>query len=375
MDKFMYDSFFKASGNHTYQNNEVYQMIYILSVYDSMNYGSYFQAYSLFHILKKYDKTAFLDVHHQCVLKQAIKSVCGHIYHRRVSGIGFELKKFKLFSDERKKLCIVPQKSAEENATYVLGSDEIWNIRRKKFQKTPAFFGIGLKGSKKISYAPSVNNSSENDFIHHTELIAAIKELDAITVRDRHSQTLIAALTGREAMVVADPTFLFMIEGFRKLQQPINRKAGYIMIYTYGKMFKIPDMIDRMKRIAAKKRLHLISVGNKYLDWCDENVAVMPGAFLSYVDQADYIITDTFHGTVFSLLYQKKFVVVNGTNKTSDLLHSCRLESNNITAVTQLEEVMDQQIDYVQCGKYLKDIVERSFLFLNEQFAKEEDKK
>lgn len=347
-------------------------MIYILTVYDSLNYGSYLQAIALQSELEQYDTVAFLDIDHQSTLKQCLKKVAGHLVKRRFKGIGFELKKWNIFRICTHRLPVVHMNHLPKNDKdiYIFGSDEIWNISRKKFLKSPEFWGIGLKKGRYISYAPSINTATLEQYNKHSELIDALKKFDCLSVRDDYSKDVLNNILHRQIAVVCDPTFLFGIQRFKRIENKANEKEPYLLIYTYGKMCKTSEQSMYIQKVARKQGWKIISAG-KYLKWADKSVNTTPEGFLGYVDGAQYIITDTFHGTVFSILYRKNFIAVNPAEKIKDLINRFGLNVCVISDVSQLETHINQETDYskvdnIQCNyvtysrEYLKGAIKKA---------------
>lgn len=338
-------------------------MIYILTVYDSLNYGSYLQAFALKEMLSKYGQVSFLDIKHQSTSKQTVEKVLAHIYKRRFKGVIFEIKKFNIFKKCKKDFVITNIDKINRNDMsniYVFGSDEIWNISREKFLKSPEFWGENLDGFK-ISYAPSLNTATKDDYLKNKYLITLLNKFDFISVRDKNSYEALKDLTDKKIEMVLDPTFIYGVENFKTIEVKPNEKEKYLMIYTYGKMCKKVEEIEAIKRFAHDNGLKTISVG-KYLKWCDKSVNVTPMEFLGYVHNAEYVLTDTFHGTVFSILYRKNFSVINPANKIKDLLTEFKLDKNAISDVIKLKEI--KQTDYKLTEEIQKERVNRSIKYL-----------
>lgn len=340
-------------------------MIYILTVYDSLNYGSYLQAISLQHELKQYGDVRFVDIKHQSTFQQCLKKVAAHIAKKRFNGIKFEFVKWKIFRNLLRTTPLISNDEivADMGDIYVFGSDEIWNISRKKFLKSPEFWGVNLKKGRKISYAPSINSATKEEYEKHIELIRAINKFDSVSVRDKHSYSVLSELIDKPIEIVLDPTFLYGVDNFKKIEKKPEEKESYVLIYTYGKMCRTAEQIESIKSFAKNKNLKLISVG-KYLNWVDESINATPEEFLGYVDSASYIITDTFHGTVFSILYRKNFIDINPANKIKDLLNLFNLNTCIISDASKLEGMTGFEIDYSAVNVIQHKHVESSRMFL-----------
>ncbi|MGF6989671.1 hypothetical protein M2150_000914 [Lachnospiraceae bacterium PM6-15] len=322
-------------------------MIYIVTVYDSLNYGSYFQAIALQKEAVQYGKTLFIDIKHQSTLKQSIVKMVGHLLKGRYKGIHFELKKWQMFKCKAKSLPVIREGEIVEKADdiYIMGSDEIWNVSRKKFLKSKEFWGIGLKKGKRISYAPSINTATKEQYIERPDLLAAIESFDSLSVRDEYSKDILEKLIECKINLVSDPVFLYGVEKFKRMEKEPKEREPYILVYTYGRMCKTAEQIDHIRRAAHRLGLKVISVG-KYLKWADKSLNATPEEFLGYIHRAEYIVTDTFHGTVFSILYRKNFVVINPANKIKDLLNRFGLTSRCIMNTSQLTGLLAIVVDY-----------------------------
>ncbi len=108
----------------------------------------------------------------------------------------------------------------------MLGSDEIWNIRRDAC-RFPVFWGDGCQAFL-ISYAPSVNQSESEDFRAYPGFIDSLMKIDQLSVRDQHSRDVIKTLTRREADLVLDPTLLVKPD-----EEEYSADTPYIAVYVF----------------------------------------------------------------------------------------------------------------------------------------------
>lgn len=339
----------------------------IVTVYNSLNYGSYYQAYALNKVLSQSgNKSSFLDTKARNPLKQTIRSSVKGLFSLKFSDIYFQITKYNHFRNANRafKICKNDIDSLNQQDIYVFGSDEIWNISRKEFNDFPIFFGIGIPDKKSlVSYAPSINITTVEQLKENRHLIEAIERFDKVSVRDSHSLKTLSALTLKEISIVLDPTFLLNKDEYSSLEEDC-KESDYILVYSYGhKMSK--ERIEQIRTFAKGKNLKLISVGN-ILSWCDYSVPASPSQFLSYVKNANYIITDTFHGTVFSIIYNKAFVSYCDDNrKIIEILTQFDLQIRNCYSTSNLEELIDQPIDYHRVNKVIETQAGNSVKFLN----------
>ena len=210
----------------------------IITVYNSPNFGSVWQAKAL------YDKLCMLehDVYiydtkarstWRGILYPEILSIIKSILTFRIKKAKFKYRRIisfmKLFSSMR----IVADKDFLTGCDIVVfGSDEIWNVKRDEMRDNTIFWGDGIVGAKKVSYAPSINTSSYKDLIE----FGSKKLLDdffAISVRDQWSLNQISMITKKNVTIVLDPTFLHDLSYYNSYKRR-KTQAGYIALYYFN---------------------------------------------------------------------------------------------------------------------------------------------
>lgn len=327
-------------------------MISIITVYDSLNYGSYFQAHALEWELQKYDSVQFIDFHHQSIVKQTMVTCFKKIAKGKFADAALNYKKLRRFQKSQKTFTLVDIKDVEEDIV-AFGSDEIWNISRKKILASKEFFGIDVPARVKVSVAPSINTSDETIFQENSYTIEGLKTFDYLSVRDKHSAKVLGGLLNMELPVVGDPTLLLTKEKLSSLEAPCKHE-NYILLYTYGKMLK-GNVINDIKAFAKERDLKIISVG-RWFSFCDENIAASPEEFLTLVKKAAYVFTDTFHGVMFSSIYEKQFIAFPCNNtKVTEVLADFNLSDRMKDDSRSLDEMCNNLIDYEVTNSFIED--------------------
>src|SRR5690606_3808547 len=182
----------------------------------------------------------------------------------------------------------------------IVGSDIVWNFKDPFLGSDPIYFGQGLDGTRLISYAPSFGNISISDSLPDF-VSRGIKNFEKISVRDTNSAEIIKNISGVEPETVLDPTFLIDPSPFERV---VSRPHPYLLVYAYHLR---EHEIRSAKAFAKQRGLQTVAVGYR-CDWADKNViALGPFEWLGYFKNASYVLTSTFHGTIFSLKYQKNF--------------------------------------------------------------------
>ena len=191
-------------------------------------------------------------------------------------------------------------KVADEYDYFVTGSDQVWNPYFADFEK---FFMMFASMEKRIAYAASI--SSPDVPLDAMEVfIDGINGMKAISVREQAGAELIEQLTGRKVEVVADPTMLVAAEKWREIARKPSWLKGDEKILTTYFLGKRPDEI--ISRLADAQGLKVVNILDEHVF---EHYAVAPEEWLWLIDNASLMYTDSFHGTVFSILFRRPFVV------------------------------------------------------------------
>lgn len=191
-------------------------------------------------------------------------------------------------------------KVADEYDYFVVGSDQVWNPNFAGFEK---FFMKFASMEKRIAYAASIScpEIPQDKFQAFIDGVNGMKE---ISVREQAGADLIQQLTGRRVQVVADPTMLVTAEDWRSIaRKPSWLKGDEQLLVTYF-LGKRPDSV-----IASIARENGLQIVNMLDERVFEHYAIAPEEWLWLIDHARFMYTDSFHGTVFSILFRTPFVV------------------------------------------------------------------
>ena len=186
--------------------------------------------------------------------------------------------------------------------SFCVGSDQTWSGASRSF-----FLEWVPKGMKKFSIAPSVGHKSFNE--HEEVLISEwVKSFDFITVREDNGLRLMKKCNRPDAVKILDPTLLLTSEEYAKYEEEVETpKRDYIFIYLLGGeiSIEVQKIIDFAKEQGLDYK-YCASQGRK-----DEYINCYPtvSEWLSLIKNAKYVATNSFHGTAFSIIYRKPFLV------------------------------------------------------------------
>lgn len=235
--------------------------------------------------------------------------------------------------------------SAQNYDAYIAGSDMLWHWHTdsngEHFDNT--YFLDFVKGnSKKNSYAASFGTESiDSKYEEHYK--SMLKDFNNISVREESGIGFIEKFTGKKPLCHVDPTLLFTMQEWRKIEKK-PQKDSYILLYEVGSISE--RMLSYAKKLANEKSKELIILLSEYDPIKSKGIfGYSPQEFLGWFDNADYVITNSFHGTVFSILYHKQFLVeINSwikNNRSSELMEKLNLSDRTLDLGTDIDFTID----------------------------------
>lgn len=252
----------------------------------------------------------------------------------------------------------------------IIGSDEVFALHTGP---TPVFFGHCLPTNHVFAYAGSCGPTTieEVDRLHSRALVkSGLDGMDYVTVRDANTADIVETLTGIRPPIVVDPVLLYGYEDeIDALRVPINRK--YLLVYAYDNRMNSPTEVEAIKLYARKHGLITVSPGF-YHSWCDKCINVDPVELLGWFKYAAEVITDTFHGSVMSIITGSKFIVKTRESnhfKLYNLLDEYGLSERLLTDWENLASTMTPHIDYDSVRKEIEKRRSASMLELDKMIV------
>ena len=282
----------------------------VLTFHKCINYGSYWQARCLVEALRARGHDAEL-LDHDCRCVRRAEAHCALQPKLPTRTPRNELKSYaaktRRFIDAiarlplSKRFSLHEPESAGEYDAIVVGSDEVWNFRHPWYGSKPIFFGDGLRTGRLVSYGASFGNHSAWDGLDG-EWGGKLKRFSALSVRDENSWHLVRDGIGEQAELVLDPCLL----------SPPATVAGpdeqpYALVYGHG----FPGWLKRLaRRWSHRAGVRLVSIGysNDFAD--EQRITVGPMEFARAMSGARAVVTNFFHGCVFSLLNGKPWATI-----------------------------------------------------------------
>ncbi len=342
----------------------------ILTWYRGANYGARAQSYALQQIIKgmgyevymidyRPKKNSRINIKSNINRRQAIKNP---------SVIIDGIKRCKKFANVNIRYNLTERcRNASDidnlGLDYVVfGSDAIFNVRHPLCLSV--YYGVGIVKSKKVAFSPSCEYLDPN-YKLDPEYVASLKEFTSISVRDNNTAQLVFNNTGRDALITLDPTMLYHFD-------EVNAKlplTEYILLYSFSDWGVYSEAI---REFASEKNLKIFAVGQR-CKWAD--ISVSDAAFdlwISAFRNAKYVVTDSFHGTVFALKNNKELILLGRKDKASkikDLLSQLSIKREFYDGRISLKEYLSEPIDYDTADLKLEELANKSKRYLEEALS------
>ena len=260
---------------------------------------------------------------------------------------------------------------------YISGSDQLWNsaITSGKFDSA-YFLNFGDKNIGRMSYSVGADFSKISE--PEKVLSDLVKDLDIISLRESKWLPFVEKATEGKipTHIDVDPTLLLKDETYCKYMPKMpEEKEPYILTYTMeGETQK--QIYNGARILSEKLGMKVIDVSgnpNHMNRKVADNRLCGPDEFLWYVKNAEYVVTNSFHGTVFSVIFKKQFVTIPHAvtgNRVTELLDKLGLERRYYRVTTEAVDEITNKIDYNNVEKRLEELRESSIEFLSESIEK-----
>lgn len=343
----------------------------ILTFHTALNYGAVLQTYALQQFLLGLNinnqiinyRCEFIDNNYKPFFISD-----GKIINAVVRGVLFgrtiQLKRRKFNEFVEKYLNLTqPYYSSEEIEKvrdkywfFISGSDQVWSPIAAGFD--PVYFLPFAKDAQKYSYAASIGTNNLTDQ-QLNEYRKRLKGFRFLSVREDSARKLLAVLEdGREVFVHVDPTLLLKREKWNQLcgEIPNNIPNNYLLLFNVEK--PIMD-VAFAKKIAKERGLCVVYINERTVKK-DKDIIYLeglsPDVFLSLFAKAKIVVTNSFHGTVFSVIFQKEFYVEIENKKQrnvriEDLLKELKIYKADIN---EYDLIKDRKIDWAVVSDILE---------------------
>lgn len=351
----------------------------IMTMHRIKNYGSFLQAYGLAkHFRELHCNVDFVDYRFE-----------GAIVNEKKSSIKKALKLLRPVEYIKRKVVQEEYNRAFEQRfipelcgkrfnyrpnnidALVIGSDEVFNcLQGYPVGYSRELFGKGFERCPTYSYAASfgqVNYSRLEQYNIASEVAGLLSRFKKISVRDKNSEETVLALTGKKPMLHLDPV---LITDYSDETIDNVSVRNYIILYAYpGRLTSFEQRT--IKKFAKEHGKTIVSFG-MYQKIANIDVVVHPFEIFSYFKHADFVITDTFHGSIFAIKSHTNFCTItrknmNGnSNKLEDLLFRLKQNDRIIRDISDLDDYYSRKPNFEETDKIIEEEAIKSRKYLKE---------
>ena len=290
----------------------------------------------------------------------------------------FVLPRYRSFRNFRKRLHISAKRytdatfpeAAGDYDKLIAGGDQLWNCKINYFNENN-FLPFMKEKERKLVYAASLaQDQMRKGFEDRFRELA--DGFGYITTREETGTRIIEQLTDRSAPRVADPAFLLTAEEWGQLAQPPRLRKPYVFVYQVQSDVSV---VEHAQRLAKEKGLEIVYCPfplRKQIR-CRRYPYMSPERWLGYMMQAEYVVTDAYHGLVFAIIFHKQFSVEisdygkDTHSRITDLLKRLELTDRLLQPGRPLD--IDRDIAYDAVDRFLEEDRRQSIDHIHKMMA------
>ena len=367
----------------------------IITFHRAVNYGAVLQAYALCRAIRElgFDceiidyRSLFIEEYYdfKCLLKpKNWKRLISYILYN--GNLFPDKDRFTAFLRDNhvlSKTRYSHDSLTETNQIYdcfITGSDQVWNYAAAGFDKS-YFLDFVLQEEKKNSYAASFGFETIPQALEDTYR-NLLRSFSHISVREETGKKIVQSLVDKDVTVDLDPTLLLTADMWHEAaagteKTELTKKNDYVLLYMIG---EDKNIIRIARRIAKDKKTDVLYITDRWRDHIGiTNLRkVSVNAWLELINGAKYVITNSFHGTVFSILFNKQFAVIqnkklqNKSSRIQTLLSALQLQERYAYSEESALAVIGSGIDYDAVNKRLHEKRAESIADLKREILREE---
>jgi hypothetical protein len=347
--------------------------------YENHNFGANLVAYSLQTVIEKLGYKAKIINYKPFPDQSVIEKFCS-----------LEFYKFRQDFLKMTKLCRSNEDLLKLNLqfdTFITGSDQVWRQLITGENALHYFLDFSFSSKKLLSYGASFgNNRWDGDEVTTKGAKELLKRFKAISVREKDGLEILTKIFDiNKAALVLDPTLLLSKEDYDRLinyEELSSLEENYIAYYF---------LFDRSEKLKNSKKMEKISnyTNSKIINIAGENKLILGKRkfvynsiprFLNAIKGSKFVITDSYHGVLFSILYNKDFICIGKNSKALSRfdnifsLLEIDVEGRFLSSIDELKyDIFLKKIDYKEINKNLNKERKRSFTFLKDNLKKNKE--
>ncbi len=346
-------------------HNEKQSKISLLTFSKAYSYGANMQCYALSKVLK--DRGCMVELvnlelpNPKSSLKEKIVSrIFNKIFNK------FRRKYFPVYS---KKYTSLQELKANPPIAdlYIVGSDQVWNL------DITVGLGIGLfffeylpKRARRISYAGSFGKSTWEYSNHTANIKQLLSKFESVSVRENEAVNICKDVFNIETTHVLDPTLL--IDDYSEFLDPKEKQTNDLFYFS---LFNKADNNAYILEYARRNNLNPITLSIKPIKGFKVLRFMSIIKWIRTIHNSKFIITDSFHGLIFSVIFKKQFIIIPGVDnrhsRILDLLNDFKLSHRfcKDTSDILIKNIYSEIIDYTNTDEYLVNKRVKSYEFID----------
>lgn len=358
----------------------------IITFHSAHNYGAMLQVYALQKILNNNGvvkvinyKNPIIDYQYRIIkldksnLKSFVCSIKNNILYLRKNIKRY--KSFNNFMNDKIELTSVYtteddlKKNPPQFDIYVTGSDQVWNSQITQGLKDSYTLLFGDNSVKRISYAASIGNEliESNEAAEYKEKISNI---DRISVREETAKKVLKKIINKPIEVVLDPTLLLKKEEWENETKSMKSLKGkYILAYVVAKDEEYYKILNELSSRTRLKIVHFSKNNIGYNNVLKSAYTEGPLEFVNLIKNAEYVVCTSFHATVFSIIFNKKFFVVPHRKtgaRVTNLLDKLNISNRAVNSLEEFNKMdYNSEINYKEVNSILENERQKSIDWLN----------
>lgn len=308
---------------------------------------------------------------------RSLKAVCG-TFLQNVSQRSDRIERKKAFDDfisknlaMTKRYVTVDELKSDPPAAdvFITGSDQVWNSKLTDSQLEDSYFlQFGDAHIKRLAYAVSIGETPPREC--SDKIKGMLFPLDGLSCREKKDAKSLGNYLGRDCLCVPDPTVLLCADAYKKIEEAILLPQKYILVYILKENALLESIINVEKKRTGMTVIDISPISVKLLS-ADKKICVSPGQFVTCFKNASFVVTNSFHGTVFSCIYEREFVVgeyQNRNQRMEDLLQSLELDKRFVKTAEEFDAAVCEKMNFDIARNKLATLRSDGERFLIEQF-------
>ncbi len=350
----------------------------ILTFHYADNYGAVLQAYALQKTLNTFEGYEaeiinYVPVGYKLKPHEKGKNALIRFWERR--------RKIEKFLREQCKITTVMLSSVQGNAYdyYCVGSDQVWNTQLPENVEYEYFLPHLTDEAVRFSYAASVG--IEMSKVQEEVFYKYIPKFSYISLREKEYIDSFASFTDTKCHHVLDPTMLLEKEDYeqlidRKKEEDLPYKKPYVLFFWYhieDDLFRCVEFVNALARKYGLEVVHSVADAPPYM-FCENGGYMMYSGieeFLSLVKHADFVVTNSYHGSIFAMQFERPFYMFISTNRRSrldNLVEMFGIEDRVVKGYMSPAQ-MNMDIDFDKIKKIMREKKKTSMQYISEAIA------